>query len=77
MTVSERLEQIEAEVNEREKLIKLKTALEYMVQLVDDRYKPTFQQIIDSAKTLEEMKRVMEVVSKQIGQQAAINLLGI
>ena len=75
--VTEILADIEEEVYRTERMIKLSVALEYMIQLVEPRYKESFIKAEKSAKTIDDMNKILELAKKHIGQRTAINMLGI
>ena len=74
--IDQMLAEIEEEVNQREKTIKLRTAMGYLMELIDEPFKPTFDRAVSAAKGTEEMKRIIDLMKRQIGQQAAIDILG-
>ena len=75
--VSEILADIEEEVYRNERMIKLSVALEYMIQLVDPKYKEAFIKAEKNARTIEELNRILDLAKKHIGQKTAISMLGI
>ncbi len=75
--VNEILADIEEEVYRTERMIKLSVALEYMIQLVEPKYKETFIKAEKNAKTIEDMNKILELAKKHIGQRTAISMLGI
>lgn len=77
LSVDEILSDIEAEVFKNEKMIKLSVALEYMIQLVDPKYRDIFREAELKAKTVDDMTKILDLVKKHIGQKTAINMLGI
>lgn len=77
LTVDEILSDIEQEVFKNEKMIKLSVALEYMIQLVDPKYREIFREAELKAKTVDDMTKILDLVKKHIGQKTAINMLGI
>ena len=77
LTVDEILADIEQEVFKNEKMIKLSVALEYMIQLVDPKYRDIFREAELKAKTVDDMTKILDLVKKHIGQKTAINMLGI
>jgi len=77
LTVDEILSDIEAEVFKNEKMIKLSVALEYMIQLVEPKYREIFREAELKAKTVDDMTKILDLVKKHIGQKTAINMLGI
>jgi transcriptional regulator GlxA family with amidase domain len=74
--IDQMLAEIEEEVNQREKTIKLRTAMGYLMELIDEPFKPTFQRASTTARGSEEMMRVIDLMKRQIGQQAAMDILG-
>lgn len=77
LSVDEILSDIEQEVFKNEKMIKLSVALEYMIQLVDPKYREIFREAELKAKTVDDMTKILDLVKKHIGQKTAINMLGI
>lgn len=77
MTVTEILSEIEDEVYRNERMIKLSVALEYMIQLVEPKYKPIFEAAEEKARTIDDMNRILELVKKHVGQRTAIGMLGL
>ncbi|MCK5560083.1 MAG: hypothetical protein KAJ51_05795 [Thermoplasmata archaeon] len=75
--VSEILADIEEEVYRTERMIKLSVALEYMIQLVEPKYKESFIRAEKNAKTIDDMNKILELAKKHIGQRTAISMLGI
>jgi hypothetical protein len=75
--VSEILADIEEEVYRNERMIKLSVALEYMIQLVDPKFKEVFQKAEKNARTIEELNNILALAKKHIGQRTAISMLGI
>jgi hypothetical protein len=75
--VTEILADIEEEVYRTERMIKLSVALEYMIQLVEPKYKESFIKAEKSAKTIDDMNKILELAKKHIGQRTAISMLGI
>ena len=75
--VTEILADIEEEVYRTERMIKLSVALEYMIQLVQPKYKESFIKAEKNAKTIDDMNKILELAKKHIGQRTAISMLGI
>ena len=75
--VSEILADIEEEVYRNERMIKLSVALEYMIQLVEPKFKEAFLKAEKNARTIEELNRILDLAKKHIGQRTAISMLGI
>jgi hypothetical protein len=75
--VSEILADIEEEVYRNERMIKLSVALEYMILLVEPKFKEAFLKAEKNARTIEELNRILELAKKHIGQRTAISMLGI
>ena len=76
-TVDEILSDVEQEVYKNEKMIKLSVALEYMIQLVEPKYRDIFKEAELRAKTVDDMTKILDLVKKNLGQKTAINMLGI
>jgi hypothetical protein len=75
--VTEILADIEEEVYRTERMIKLSVALEYMIQLVEPKYKESFIKAEKNAKTIDDMNKILELAKKHIGQRTAISMMGI
>ena len=75
--VTEILADIEEEVYRNERMIKLSVALEYMIQLVEPKFKDAFLRAEKSARTIEELNAILDLAKKHIGQKTAISMLGI
>ena len=75
--VTEILADIEEEVYRTERMIKLSVAIEYMIQLVEPKYKESFIKAEKNAKTIDDMNKILELAKKHIGQRTAISMLGI
>ena len=75
--VSEILADIEEEVYRNERMIKLSVALEYMIQLVEPKFKEAFIKAEKNARTIEELNRILDLAKRHIGQRTAISMLGI
>lgn len=73
--INEILAEVEEDVYRNETMIKLSIALEYMIQLVEPKYKEAFQKAERNAKTVEDMNRILELAKKHIGQRASIAIL--
>jgi hypothetical protein len=58
-------------------MIKLSVALEYMIQLVEPKYKELFMKAERSARTIEDMNKILDLAKKHIGQKTAISMLGL
>lgn len=71
------LAEVEEDVYRNETMIKLSIALEYMIQLVEPKYKDAFIRAERNAKSVEDMNQILELAKKHIGQRASIAILGI
>ena len=76
-SVSAILADIEEEVYRNARMIKLSVAIEYMIQLVEPKYKEAFIQAEKNARNIEDMNRILELAKKHIGQKTAITMLGL
>ena len=76
-SVSEILADIHEEVFRYEKMIRLSVALEYMIQLVDPKFRDTFIRAEKSARTIDDMNKILDLAKKHIGQRTAIEIMGI
>ena len=75
--VTEILADIEEEVYRNERMIKLSVALEYMIQLVEPKFKDAFLRAEKSARTIEGLNAILDLAKKHIGQKTATSMLGI
>ncbi|RMF88927.1 MAG: hypothetical protein D6733_07440 [Methanobacteriota archaeon] len=67
---------IEAEMTVNAEIIELIAAGEYLLQLVDPGIRPQFEELLKDVNGIEEVKEVIGLIKKQIGQQAAKKLFG-
>ena len=75
--VDDAMKAIEDEIYRNERMIKLSVAIDYMIDLVDPKLKPLFEDATKNAKTLDDLTRILEMAKKIIGQKAAISMLRI
>jgi hypothetical protein len=68
---------IESEMTVNAELIELIAAGEYLLQLVDPGMRHQFEEILRDISGVEEVKKVIELIKMQIGQQAAKKLFGL
>ncbi len=68
---------IEAEMTVNAELIELIAAGDYLLQLIDPGVRPHFEEILGDVSGVEEVKKVIDLMKKQIGQQAAKKLFGL
>ena len=73
--VSDVTKAIEDEIYRNERMIKLSVAIDYMIQLVDPKFRHLFEEAEKNANSLEDMTRILELAKKMIGQKAAISML--
>ncbi len=71
------LADIEEEVYEKEKFIRLHIAVEYMVNLLDENHRQQFKTASDKAKTREDLTYILDLLKRHLGQNALINMLGL
>ncbi|MGQ9582925.1 MAG: hypothetical protein ACUVV6_05350 [Thermoplasmatota archaeon] len=74
---SDPLASLEEELGRTDRMIQMKVAMNYLAQLIDPKYRQAFEQAERSAKTVEEMNRVIELAKKFIAQRTVVDLLGI
>lgn len=73
--VNDAIKAIEDEIYRYERMIKLEVAIDYMLDLVDPKLRPLFEEAKNNARTIEDMTRLLELAKKIIGQKAAITML--
>lgn len=71
------LEELENELERNDRMIQMKVAMEYLTELIDPKYRDAFARAERSAKTVEDMNRLIELAKKYIAQKTVIELLGI
>ena len=76
-SIEDILSEIEEEVYRNERMIKLSVALDYLIDMVEPKYKDTFLQAEKNARTVEDMNRILALAKKHIGQKTAITMLGL
>lgn len=69
------LKAIEDEIYRNERMIKLSVAIDYMIEMVDPKIKPLFEEATKNAKTIDDMTKILELAKRIIGQKAAITML--
>ncbi len=68
---------IEAEMTVNAELIELIAAGDYLLQLIDPGTRAHFEELLRDVSGVEEVKKVLELIKMQIGQQAAKKLFGL
>jgi len=68
---------LEEEINRTDRMIQMKVAMNYLAQLIDPKYRQAFEEAERSAKSIEEMNRIIELAKKFIAQRTVVDLLGI
>lgn len=68
---------IKSEMTVNAELIELIAAGEYLLQLVDPGMRPQFEDLLSDVSGVEEVRKVIELIKLQIGQQAAKKLFGL
>jgi hypothetical protein len=68
---------IESEMTVNAELIELIAAGEYLLQLVEPGMRSQFEELLRDINGMEDVRRVIELIKKQIGQQAAKKLFGL
>lgn len=68
---------LEEELGRTDKLIQMRVAFEYLTDLIDPKFREAFLEAERSAKTVEDMNRVLELAKKYIAQKTVMDLLGI
>jgi hypothetical protein len=68
---------IETEMTVNAELIELVAAGEYLLQLVDPGMRSQFEELLRDVSGVEDVKKVLELIKMQIGQQSAKKLFGL
>jgi hypothetical protein len=68
---------IESEMTVNAELIELIAAGDYLLQLVDPGMRPQFENLLRDVGGVEEVRKVIDLIKLQIGQQAAKRLFGL
>jgi hypothetical protein len=71
------LTHLEEEIDRTDRMIQMKVAIEYLSQLIDPKYRPAFEEAEKTAKTVEDMSRLLELAKRYIAQRTVMDLLGI
>ncbi|MEM2869218.1 MAG: hypothetical protein QW379_02190 [Thermoplasmata archaeon] len=74
---SDPLASLEEELGRTDRMIQMKVAMNYLAQLIDPKYRQAFEEAERSAKTVEDMTRLIELAKKFIAQRTVVDLLGI
>ena len=74
---SDPLASLEEELGRTDRMIQMKVAMNYLAQLIDPKYRQAFEEAERSAKSVEEMTRIIELAKKFIAQRTVVDLLGI
>ncbi len=70
-----RLKELEEEVAMTERMLQVRAALDYLIMLIEPKYRSAFEKAEKKAETPEEMMRLVELAKKHVGQKALIELL--
>jgi len=68
---------LEEETEKNDRMIQMRIALDYMAELIDPRHKDAFIRAERTARTVEEMNRVLELAKKYIAQKVLIDILDL
>ena len=68
---------LEEETEKNDRMIQMRIALDYLAELIDPRHKDAFIRAERSARTVEEMNRVLELAKKYIAQKVLIEILDL
>jgi len=71
------IEDLRAAVERNDQMIQIKLAIEYLSELIDPQYRDAFREAESRARTVEDMKELLELAKKYIAQQTVMDLLGI
>ena len=69
------VQMIREDVEKTEKAIKTRVAIEYLADLMEERYRDAFLRAEKAARTPEDLASLLETAKTHIGQQAARELL--
>jgi hypothetical protein len=68
---------LEEETEKNDRMIQMRIALDYMAELIDPKHKDAFIRAERTARTVEEMNRVLELAKKYIAQKVLIDILDL
>ncbi len=76
-TVTRGLAVLEEETEKNDRMIQMRVALDYLAELIDPKHKDAFIRAERSARTVEEMNRVLELAKKYVAQKVLIDILDL
>lgn len=68
---------LEEETEKNDRMIQMRVALDYLAELIDPKHKDAFIRAERSARTVEEMNRVLELAKKYVAQKTLIEILDL
>lgn len=68
---------LEEETEKNDRMIQMRVALDYLAELIDPKHKDSFIRAERSARTVEEMNRVLELAKKYVAQKVLIEILDL
>ncbi len=68
---------LEEETEKNDRMIQMRVALDYLAELIDPKHKDAFIRAERSARTVEEMNRVLELAKKYVAQKVLIEILDL
>jgi hypothetical protein len=68
---------LEEETEKNDRMIQMRVALDYLAELIDPKHKDSFIRAERTARTVEEMNRVLELAKKYVAQKVLIEILDL
>lgn len=68
---------LEEETEKNDRMIQMRVALDYLAELIETKHKDAFVRAERSARTVEEMNRVLELAKKYVAQKVLIEILDL
>jgi len=69
------LQELEEEVARTERMLQVKAALDYLIMLIDPKYRSAFEKAEKEAQTPEELMHLVDLAKRHLGQKALIEIL--
>jgi len=69
------LQELEEEVARTERMLQVKAALDYLIMLIDPKYRNAFEKAEKEAQTPEELMHLVDLAKRHLGQKALIEIL--
>ncbi len=71
------IEALEREIDLKDRLIQMRVALDYLTEFIDPRHREDFIMAVRSARTEEEMERLLKAARRYIAQKTLVEILQI